>query len=79
MSYIENEQGLKYKDTTVGTGAEAHKRAVVVVHYTGWLQNADGSVGDKFDSAFAGSQRTPQLPARRQLCDPRMGNGHPLA
>ena len=51
MSYIENEQGLKYKDTTVGTGAEAHKRAVVAVHYTGWLQNADGSVGDKFDSS----------------------------
>jgi FKBP-type peptidyl-prolyl cis-trans isomerase FkpA len=51
MSYTENVQGLKYKDTTVGTGAEAQKRAVVTVHYTGWLQNADGSVGKKFDSS----------------------------
>ena len=51
MSYIAIEKGLKYKDSTVGTGQEAHKRAVVSVHYTGWLQNEDGSVGKKFDSS----------------------------
>jgi FKBP-type peptidyl-prolyl cis-trans isomerase FkpA len=51
MTYIVAEKGLKYKDITVGTGTEAHKRSVVTVHYTGWLQNADGSQGEKFDSS----------------------------
>ena len=51
MSYTETERGLKYKDNNVGTGTEAHKNSVVCVHYTGWLQNKDGSVGSKFDSS----------------------------
>lgn len=51
MSYIVTEQGLRYKDITVGSGKEIHKRAIVDVHYTGWLQNEDGSVGKKFDSS----------------------------
>ncbi len=51
MSYLEIEKGLKYKDNTVGNGLETHKRSVVSVHYTGWLQNEDGTVGSKFDSS----------------------------
>lgn len=51
MSYIVTEKGLKYKDLTVGSGLEANMRSIVVVHYTGWLQNEDGSKGNKFDSS----------------------------
>jgi len=51
MSYIVTENGLQIKDITVGTGQEAHSRSVVSVHYTGWLQNEDGSAGKKFDSS----------------------------
>lgn len=51
MSYIVAENGLQYKDITVGTGLEAHSRSIVSVHYTGWLQNEDGTVGKKFDSS----------------------------
>jgi len=51
MTHILTEKGLKYKDITVGGGIEAHKHANVEVHYTGWLQNEDGSKGDKFDSS----------------------------
>ncbi len=51
MSYILTDNGLKYKDITVGTGQEAHSKSVVSVHYTGWLQNEDGSTGEKFDSS----------------------------
>ena len=43
--------GLEYEDTEVGTGAEAKAGATVTVHYTGWLQNPDGSAGAKFDSS----------------------------
>src|SRR5437868_6241200 len=42
--------GLKYTDTTVGTGAEATKGKKVSVHYTGWLYN-NGTKGAKFDSS----------------------------
>ena len=51
MTYIVTEQGLKYKDIVMGAGTEAHKRSHVEVHYTGWLQNEDGSKGEKFDSS----------------------------
>ena len=43
--------GLKYTDTTVGTGAEATRGHKVSVHYTGWLYK-DGQKGKKFDSSL---------------------------
>ncbi len=43
--------GLQYEDKIVGEGAEAQAGNHVVVHYTGWLQNPDGSAGKKFDSS----------------------------
>jgi FKBP-type peptidyl-prolyl cis-trans isomerase len=42
--------GLKYTDTTVGTGAEATPGHKVSVHYTGWLDES-GKKGKKFDSS----------------------------
>src|SRR5512146_3073038 len=42
--------GLKYTDTTVGTGAEAMPGHKVSVHYTGWLDQS-GQKGKKFDSS----------------------------
>jgi FKBP-type peptidyl-prolyl cis-trans isomerase FkpA len=38
--------GLQYKDTSVGSGAEAKAGDTVSVHYTGWLTD-----GTKFDSS----------------------------
>lgn len=43
--------GLQYQDTTIGEGAIAQAGNRVSVHYTGWLQNPDGSKGTKFDSS----------------------------
>jgi FKBP-type peptidyl-prolyl cis-trans isomerase FkpA len=43
--------GLQYEDITVGSGDEAKAGNQVTVHYTGWLQNSDGSAGQKFDSS----------------------------
>jgi FKBP-type peptidyl-prolyl cis-trans isomerase len=43
--------GLKYTDTTVGTGAAATAGHKVTVHYTGWLYN-NGEKGKKFDSSL---------------------------
>ena len=43
--------GLIYTDSEVGTGAEAVSGNTVSVHYTGWLQEKDGSKGKKFDSS----------------------------
>jgi FKBP-type peptidyl-prolyl cis-trans isomerase len=43
--------GLKYTDTTIGTGFEATKGHKVSVHYTGWLYK-DGAKGAKFDSSL---------------------------
>jgi FKBP-type peptidyl-prolyl cis-trans isomerase FkpA len=40
------DSGLKFEDTTVGSGAIASKGQTVSVHYTGWLEN-----GTKFDSS----------------------------
>ena len=47
----ETADGLKYTDTTMGTGAEATKGKKVSVHYTGWLYN-NGTKGAKFDSSL---------------------------
>src|SRR3984885_1849701 len=43
--------GLIYTDTEVGAGAEAASGNSVSVHYTGWLQEAGGQKGKKFDSS----------------------------
>jgi FKBP-type peptidyl-prolyl cis-trans isomerase FkpA len=51
MSLTMTSSGLQYEDITVGEGAEAKAGDHVSVHYTGWLQNADGSAGAKFDSS----------------------------
>jgi FKBP-type peptidyl-prolyl cis-trans isomerase FkpA len=48
---ITTNSGLQYRDLAVGTGAVAESGNTVSVHYTGWLQNADGSRGMKFDSS----------------------------
>ena len=51
MSITTTASGLQYTDTVIGDGAEAKAGNNVVVHYTGWLQNDDGSAGSKFDSS----------------------------
>ena len=44
--------GLEYDIIKEGTGDAASKNGDrVSVHYTGWLQNADGTKGMKFDSS----------------------------
>jgi FKBP-type peptidyl-prolyl cis-trans isomerase FkpA len=43
--------GLQYVDLKVGKGEVAKAGEQVSVHYTGWLQNPDGSKGRKFDSS----------------------------
>jgi peptidylprolyl isomerase len=42
--------GLKYIDTTVGTGAAPKTGQTCVMHYTGWLYDG-GKKGAKFDSS----------------------------
>ena len=51
MSLTMTSTGLQYEDITVGDGAEAKAGDHVSVHYTGWLQNEDGSAGAKFESS----------------------------
>jgi len=51
MSTVTTASGLQFEEITVGEGAEAAAGTHVTVHYTGWLQNADGSAGKKFDSS----------------------------
>lgn len=59
--------GLKYVDTTVGTGQLATPGRPVVVHYTGWL-NESGKKGKKFDSSVdRGNPFTFQLGAGRVI------------
>ena len=48
---VKTASGLQYQDLVIGTGAEAISGRGVKVHYTGWLQNPDGSAGQKFDSS----------------------------
>lgn len=47
---VKTATGLKYIDTTTGTGAEAKTGQYVTVHYTGWLYD-NGAKGKKFDSS----------------------------
>ena len=51
MTTIMMASGLQYLDTTIGEGAVAVAGNHVSVHYTGWLQNPDGTKGNKFDSS----------------------------
>src|ERR1700674_4902136 len=51
MSTTMTASGLQYEEIAVGEGEEATAGVQVTVHYTGWLQNADGSAGKKFDSS----------------------------
>jgi FKBP-type peptidyl-prolyl cis-trans isomerase FkpA len=51
MATITNPSGLQYEDINAGTGDQAKAGDNVTVHYTGWLQNPDGSAGSKFDSS----------------------------
>jgi FKBP-type peptidyl-prolyl cis-trans isomerase FkpA len=51
MSIIMTVTGLQYEDVNLGEGEEAKAGARVSVHYTGWLQKEDGSIGKKFDSS----------------------------
>lgn len=44
------QSGLKFIDSTPGTGAEAKSGQTVSVHYTGWLYEG-GKKGAKFDSS----------------------------
>lgn len=43
---VKTSSGLKYIDLKVGTGAVPEQGQVVVVHYTGWLED-----GTEFDSS----------------------------
>ena len=49
---VKTESGLQYQDLVIGKGAQAVTGYPVQVHYTGWLQNPDGSAGKKFDSSL---------------------------
>ncbi len=51
MAMNTTNSGLQYEDTVEGSGPEATAGKYVTVHYTGWLQNDDGSAGAKFDSS----------------------------
>ncbi|MES2831806.1 MAG: FKBP-type peptidyl-prolyl cis-trans isomerase [Pseudomonadota bacterium] len=48
---VKTASGLQYRDVVVGKGVVAAPGRPVQVHYTGWLQNPDGSAGQKFDSS----------------------------
>ena len=51
MTITTTQSGLQYEDNVAGTGESAAAGHYVTVHYTGWLQNPDGSAGRKFDSS----------------------------
>ena len=49
--FVKTASGLQYQDLKLGSGLVANAGTTVTVHYTGWLQNPDGSTGKKFDSS----------------------------
>lgn len=53
---VTTKSGLKYTDTTVGTGAEAVAGKKVSVHYTGWLDEGGNKKGKQFDSSVERGQ-----------------------
>ncbi len=50
VSETKTASGLRYRDEKVGSGVKAEKGKIVVVHYTGWLDEG-GKPGKKFDSS----------------------------
>ena len=48
---VKTPSGLGYEDTVTGNGSVAQSGKTVVVHYTGWLDEA-GKKGRKFDSSL---------------------------
>lgn len=56
MSMIMTASGLQYEDLSVGDGEEAKAGDYVSVHYTGWIQNPDGTPGEQFDSSHDRNQ-----------------------
>lgn len=56
MSMTMTASGLQYEDLSVGDGEEAKAGDYVSVHYTGWIQNPDGTAGEKFDSSHDRNQ-----------------------
>ncbi len=53
---VTTKSGLRYTDTTVGSGTEAVAGKRVSVDYTGWLDNK-GEKGQKFDSSVDRGQK----------------------
>ena len=53
------EPGLSYVDSLAGTGEEVKTGDYVLVHYTGYLQNADGTRGNQFDSSLSPDRGDP--------------------
>lgn len=51
MNPVQTSSGLQYEIIAEGSGQTPTKGKPVTVHYTGWLQNPDGSKGTKFDSS----------------------------
>jgi peptidylprolyl isomerase len=49
--FVTMPSGVAYLDHVVGTGDFPAKGNQVTVHYTGWLEEADGTKGKKFDSS----------------------------
>jgi FKBP-type peptidyl-prolyl cis-trans isomerase FkpA len=50
-AFVKTPSGLQYQEIKLGNGLVASAGTTVTVHYTGWLQNPDGSAGKKFDSS----------------------------
>ncbi|MBV8665543.1 MAG: FKBP-type peptidyl-prolyl cis-trans isomerase [Burkholderiaceae bacterium] len=61
--------GLQYLDLAVGHGRAAQSGDTVYVHYTGWLQKANGGKGKKFDSSYD----------RKEPLSFEIGMGHVIA
>jgi len=51
MTPLQTPSGVQYEIITEGSGATPTKGKPVTVHYTGWLQNPDKTLGTKFDSS----------------------------
>lgn len=54
LSYVTKDSGLKYRILQEADPAAAHpkKGQMISAHYTGWLKDANGERGKKFDSSY---------------------------